>query len=69
VPANGRYEWTGERYGEDLEVLFQTRRGHRAYIRNMDVDVCCCSKSTQQVPVTQSTFSLSVSNDCNKWPK
>ena len=48
MPADGRYEWTGEQWGDDLEVLFQTPRGRRAYIRNMDVDVCCCSESPRQ---------------------
>ena len=41
VPADDRYEWTGERYGDDLRVLFETRRGQRAYIRNIDVDLYC----------------------------
>ena len=44
VPESGRYEWKGEQYGDDLKVFFKERPGRTVYIRNMEVDVCCCSK-------------------------
>jgi len=44
VPESGSYEWTGGVFGDAMEILLKTRRRKRAFIRNMEVDVCCCSK-------------------------
>lgn len=61
VPDDGIIDLHGEHYGESMEIMFRPKyRYRKVAIKNLAVDVCCCSKSILRYLVTVSFISVLV---------